>query len=97
MRTLLQRTEPRDLYDVWLLLTDYETEIDLLRTGSIFEAKCGFKGLAAETWPQFLSNERIERFEAAWDRRLGEQVEDLMPLAVIVRQMRRLIRSQRMW
>lgn len=97
MRTLLQRTEPRDLYDVWRLLTDYEAEIDLFRTKSIFEDKCRFKGLAPETWTEFLSAERIERFAAAWNRRLGEQVEDLLPLDAVVRQMRRLIRSEWQW
>lgn len=97
MRTLLQRTEPRDLYDVWRLLTDYEAEIDVFRTKSIFEDKCRFKGLAPETWTEFLSAERIERFAAAWNRRLGEQVEDLLPLDAVVRQMRRLIRSEWQW
>jgi predicted nucleotidyltransferase component of viral defense system len=94
MRTLLQRTEPRDLYDVWRLLTGYEVEIDLFRTKDIFQAKCRFKGLAAETWPESLSGERVERFAAAWNRRLGEQVEDLPPLNTVVRQMRRLMRTQ---
>lgn len=97
MRTLLQRTEPRDLYDVWRLLTDYEAEIDVFRTKHIFENKCRFKSLDPETWNGVLSDERIERFAAAWDRRLGEQVEDLLPLDALVRQMRRLMRSQWQW
>ena len=97
MRTLLQRTEPRDLYDVWRLLTDYEAEIDAFRTKHIFENKCCFKSLDPETWNGVLSDERIERFAAAWDRRLGEQVEDLLPLDALVRQMRRLMRSQWQW
>ena len=97
MRTLLQRTEPRDLYDVWRLLTDYKAEIDRFRTKSIFADKCRFKRFAPETWNGFLSDERIERFAVAWDRRLGEQVEDLLPLDVVVRQMRRLMRSQWQW
>ncbi len=93
MRTLLQRTEPRDLYDVWRLLTVHESDIDLFRTKQVFDAKCRFKGLAPETWTGFLTKERVERFAAAWDRRLGEQVEDLQPLDTVIRHMRRFIRS----
>lgn len=93
MRTLLQRTEPRDLYDVWRLLTAHESDIDLFRTKQVFDAKCRFKGLAPETWTRFLTHERIERFAAAWDRRLGEQVEDLQSLDIVIRHMRRFIRS----
>lgn len=94
MRSLLQRTEPRDLYDVWRLLNSREIEIDLLRAQHIFQAKCRFKGLVAETWSEFLSEARVERFAAAWERRLGDQVEDLPPLDSIVRHMRRLMRTQ---
>jgi len=92
MRTLLQRTEPRDLYDVWMLLSNYKNEFDLMRAQHIFGEKCRFKGITVSD--NFLSGRRAERFAAAWDRRLREQVEDLPSINAVMRQMRRLMRTQ---
>ena len=92
MRTLLQRTEPRDLYDVWMLLSNYKNEFDLIRVQYIFGEKCRFKGITASN--NFLSDRRAERFAATWDRRLREQMEDLPPFSEVMRQMRRLMRMQ---
>ena len=46
MRTLLQRTEPRDLYDVWRLLTEHRHELDMEQLPTVFSAKCAHRAVA---------------------------------------------------
>lgn len=93
MRTILQRTEPRDLYDVWRLLGEHGNEMNLEQVRTIFAAKCRFKGLTFSSWNDFLPKDKITKYEAAWERRLGEQVRALLPVKTVMREMRQLLRS----
>ncbi len=93
MRTILQRTEPRDLYDVWRLLQGHAQEMNLPLTKNIFEAKCRFKGIAIKSWNDFLNEQKIEKYHAAWERRLADQVKGLSPLKTVVREMKQLLRT----
>lgn len=93
MRTIIQRTEPRDLYDVWRLLRDHAPEMNLTLVKNIFAAKCRFKNLAATGWDDFLTASKIEKYHAAWQRRLALQVQGLAPLKTVVREMRQLLRA----
>jgi len=93
MRTILQRTEPRDLYDVWRLLQEHHQEINLQLAKSIFEAKCRFKAVQLKNWGDFLTQQKIEKYQVAWERRLAEQVQGLPPLKTVVREMKQLLRA----
>ncbi len=93
MRTILQRTEPRDLYDVWRLLRDHAEEMNLTSVKSVFEDKCRFKNIAASGWEEFLAEQKIEKYGAAWERRLGDQIQDLPPLKTVVKETKRLLRA----
>lgn len=93
MRTILQRTEPRDLYDVWRLLRDHAAEMNLPSVKTIFEAKCRFKNMPLSGWEEFLAQQKIEKYDAAWERRLGDQIPDLPPLKTVVKETKRLLRT----
>lgn len=92
MRTLLQRTEPRDLYDVWRLLDEHANEMDAQRLRTTFEAKCAHRGLTASS-AAILYAERVTKYRAAWEQRLSEQVPDLPALDAVVRETRRRLRE----
>jgi len=93
MRTILQRTEPRDLYDVWRLLRECAKEINLTSVKNIFDTKCNFKSIHVKDWDDFLVEQKIEKYGAAWERRLAYQVPGLSPLKTVVREMRQLLRT----
>jgi predicted nucleotidyltransferase component of viral defense system len=93
MRTILQRTEPRDMYDVWRLLGEHGHELNLDRTKTILDAKCQFKGITFSGLNDFLSKAKVEKYQAAWERRLGEQVKALPPVKTVVRETRQILRG----
>ena len=72
MRTLLQRTEPRDLYDVWRLLDENADYLNIQILRMTFEAKCAHRGLTVGSSAGMLSAAQVARCRAAWNRRLGE-------------------------
>jgi len=93
MRTIIQRTEPRDLYDVWRLLHEHAQEMNLTVTKTTFDSKCRFKGILVPSWDDFLTEQKIEKYQTAWQRRLGDQVEGLSPLKTVIREMKQLLRT----
>ncbi len=93
MRTILQRTEPRDLYDVWRLLKEHTQEMNLTLTKNIFDAKCRFKGIHVKSLDDFLPARKIEKYQTAWQKRLGDQVQELSPLKTVVREMKQLFKT----
>jgi len=92
MRTLLQRTEARDLYDVWRILSQYTGQVDDVQLATILEAKCSHRGLSSEDVAVALTPDRAATYERAWEHRLGQQVRDIPPLDAVVRETRRLLR-----
>lgn len=68
IRSLFQRTRPRDLYDVWYLS---KLGLDIL---DIVDEKLGFKGVSADL-DGLLS--RKEDFRNAWENSLRHQLKNL--------------------
>jgi predicted nucleotidyltransferase component of viral defense system len=93
LRTLLQRTEPRDLYDVWRIISEQGSEIDAQQLATTLRAKCEHRGLSFTRASAILSPERVARFQGAWERRLGEQMPDIPTLDAVARETRRLLRT----
>jgi len=69
------------------------SEMNLALTKNIFEAKCRFKGIATKGWDDFLTAQKVEKYQAAWERRLANQVKGLSPLKTVVREMKQLLRT----
>jgi len=70
MRSLFQRTRPRDLYDVWCLYS----KVDKRRILHIFWEKCGFKDIKINI--KDFEN-RKKDFKEAWESSLRYQLRDL--------------------
>ena len=70
LRSLFQRTRPRDLYDVWY----FSGGMDYRDVYEIFMEKCRFKGIGPEIGT-FL--ERREDFRGSWVNSLGYQLSSL--------------------
>ncbi len=70
IRSLFERTRPRDLYDVWFFKDKLEKDVVI----KIFSEKCKFKGLK----PDINSiRRRGDDFRNAWENSLGHQLKSL--------------------
>jgi len=70
VRSLFQRTRPRDLYDVWYL----RDRVDQRRVLDIFLRKCEFKGVKIDIKDL---EDRRDDFKNAWENSLGHQLKNL--------------------
>jgi len=70
IRSIFQRTRPRDLYDIWFLSENF----DINKALEIIPEKCGFK--AVETDIMSVLERKID-FLNAWINSLGHQLKDL--------------------
>jgi len=93
LRTLLQRTQPRDLYDVWRLLVECAADLDLPVVVETFRTKCLHKGLAPENLAQVLSPAQVDKIRRAWASRLESQMAEVPSLERVVRETRRALRA----
>ena len=88
LRSLLSRTEPRDLYDVHYLLTNRLVDIEnvVYRAEAKFEAK----GLATSDLRTVLDR-REQAFNPLWLPRLQGQMADIPPLDRVIRETNRIL------
>ncbi len=70
IRSLFERTRPRDLYDVWY----FSDKMNYTAVSQIFMKKCKFKGMKPEM-DSIL--ERKDDFKNSWENSLSHQLKDL--------------------
>ena len=82
MRALVERTRPRDLYDVVLVLENHPDRLKLTLVAEVFRKKCAAKGIPAPGAGEIvtLAGGSVE-LAAEWDNMLGHQLPALPPLA----------------
>jgi predicted nucleotidyltransferase component of viral defense system len=90
MRSLMERTQPRDIYDLWFLL-----ENDRLKISEItneFRKKVEHKGLNPN---DFLSkvNEKEGKFKNMWEKYLSNQIHDLPDFDGVFRELMKHLRT----
>jgi predicted nucleotidyltransferase component of viral defense system len=89
MRSIMQRMQARDFYDIWYLLEIHEMEIDFYVNE--FKVKCKNKDLQATDFPNKLI-ERIPQYKGRWQSSLKEQIKDLPDFEQVVRVIQRRIK-----
>lgn len=91
-RALIDRTRPRDLYDVVLVLDNAGTAISMAGLHQIFRSKCEAKGIPPPTVSQVISLvEGSQELFADWDTMLARQLPDLPSPAVFMTRLGPLI------
>jgi predicted nucleotidyltransferase component of viral defense system len=91
LRSLLQRREPRDLYDIWRLLGDTPT-LDREQIGILFREKCEFREIDPIPLAEVLGP-NAPSLENLWTARLSQQIAELPHFDRVVRETRRLLRT----
>ena len=74
MRSVMQRMQARDFYDLWYLLEQHEIEVSY--HACKFKIKCDRKGLKSEDFLAKLT-ERLPQYKKRWQTSLKEQIKDL--------------------
>jgi predicted nucleotidyltransferase component of viral defense system len=79
-RALLERTRPRDLYDVVFILESRAADFDLDETRGLFRGKCEAKSLTPPSSAELLAVVRSTgELRSEWENMLGHQLPSLPP------------------
>lgn len=90
MRSVMQRMQARDFYDLWYLLTQYKMEVDFYMNE--FKIKCQSKNLSAEDFPAKLI-ERLPQYKGRWQSSLKEQIKYLPDFVQVEREVMRHLKK----
>ncbi len=81
LRALVERTRPRDLYDVVFILGNRPEACNLARVRELLREKCGVKGIPAPTAASLLRVVRgAPELRSEWANMLGHQLPELPPI-----------------
>jgi predicted nucleotidyltransferase component of viral defense system len=90
MRSVMQRMQARDFYDIWYLLEHEEMEIEYYL--GEFAGKCVAKNLNPADFPKKLA-ERMPGYKGRWQSSLSEQIHGLPDFERAVREVQRRLRN----
>jgi len=91
LRAMLRRCYPRDLYDVWYLLTYQRGHLDHPLSLRMLEEKCRFKGYTFSSAEDFLAPARREGMPGAWTVSLQHLVSSVPPYEAVVEDLSSLL------
>ena len=90
MRSVMQRMQARDFYDIWYLLEKHQMKIDFYI--SEFKAKCENKDLQVSDFQKKLT-ERLPQYKGRWQSSLKEQIKYLPNFEQVEREVQRHIKK----
>ena len=90
MRTVMQRMQARDFYDIWYLLEIYEMDVNFYLNE--FSNKCKSKGLNPHDFPKKLA-ERVPQYKGRWKSSMSEQIQDLPDFDKVEREVQRHLKK----
>jgi predicted nucleotidyltransferase component of viral defense system len=90
MRSVMQRMQARDFYDIWYLLEIHEMDIDFY--ANEFKTKCESKDLKVSDFQKKLT-ERLPQYKGRWQSSLKEQIKELPNFEQIEREVIRHIKK----
>ena len=90
MRSVMQRMQARDFYDIWYLLEVHKMDVDFYV--SEFEAKCKCKDLLHTDFPKKL-DERLPQYKGRWKSSMSEQIKDLPNFDQVEREVQRHLKK----
>lgn len=90
LRSVMQRMQARDFYDIWFLLEAHGMDVDFVINE--FSNKCIRKGFSADAFHSKL-DERIPQYKARWKTTLSEQIQDLPDFEQVEREVTRHLKK----
>ena len=92
IRSVMQRMQARDFYDLWYLLEEHGMVVDFY--ASEFKIKCESRSLKAEDFPAKL-NERLPQYKGRWQSSMKEQIKDLPDFEQVERETLRHLKKMK--
>jgi len=90
MRSVMQRMQARDFYDIWYLLEEHQMEAEFYIHE--FVGKCAAKNLNPADFPKKLT-ERLPSYKGRWQSSLKEQIQNLPNFERVAREVVRRLRK----
>lgn len=90
MRSVMQRMQARDFYDIWYLLEEHQMEVEFYIHE--FAGKCAAKNLNPADFPKKLA-ERLPSYKGRWQSSLSEQIQNLPDFERVEREVNRRLRK----
>jgi predicted nucleotidyltransferase component of viral defense system len=92
MRSLVERGKSRDYYDVWRLLKEHRSQMNLKLLGTVLEKKLRHKGLGLRAAADFLP-ENPDTIRRYWEKDLSQQVTTLLPFEDVLNELKQMLDS----
>jgi predicted nucleotidyltransferase component of viral defense system len=86
MRSLLERGKARDYYDVWRILKEHSSNLDLKTLNSVLNKKIAHKGLALHNVNEFLPID-VDGLRQYWEKDLEAQIYSLPKLDEVLNEL----------
>lgn len=90
MRSVMQRMQARDFYDIWYLLEQEKMEVEYYLNE--FTEKCAAKNINPADFPKKLA-ERLPSYKGRWQSSLSEQIQNLPNFERVEREVLRRLRN----
>ena len=90
MRSVMQRMQARDFYDIWYLLEQEKMEVKYYLNE--FVGKCAAKNINPADFPKKLA-ERLPSYKGRWQSSLSEQIQNLTNFERVEREVLRRLRN----
>ena len=90
MRSVMQRMQPRDFYDIWYLLEIEQMDLEFLLPE--FSQKCEHKDLHSADFEDALQK-RLPLYQARWSGSIRDQIQELPEFEQVEREVQRHFRN----
>lgn len=90
LRSVIQRMQARDFYDIWYLLEN--NGMDIAFYSIEFKAKCEHKEIDPATFHDKLE-QRLPQYKGRWQRSMADQIQDLPDFDQVVREVMRHLKK----
>ncbi len=90
LRSVMQRMQARDFYDIWYLLEMHEMDVTFYTNE--FKAKCESKEIDPKGFHQKL-DQRLPQYKGRWQTSLSDQIQNLPDFDQVVREVMRHLRN----
>ena len=93
LRSLLERGKARDYYDVWRLLKEKQSQLDLPTLRDVFQKKCEHKQIIYQGPNQFTVAQKLKEAEPYWERELKQQTSELPSFGAVIKDLKKCLRE----
>jgi len=90
LRSIMQRMQARDFYDIWYLLEIHKMNVDFYITE--FKQKCENKAINPVDFYTKLE-QRLPQYKGRWQKSMTDQIQDLPDFETVLRQVMRHLRK----